>query len=77
MITMNLNDEIWVKPTPHGLEVYQKYWESQGVKNPGPLKVNWEGWVKMQLWEVMQTFGHAMFNGSKVPIETEIRLTNH
>jgi hypothetical protein len=48
-----------------------------GVKNPEPLKLDFEGWTKMQLWEVMQIFGHAMYNGGKVPIETEIRLTNY
>jgi hypothetical protein len=74
---MNLNDSIWIKPTEHGLEVYTKYWEGVGVKNPEPLKLDFEGWTKMQLWEVMQIFGHAMYNGGKVPIETEIRLTNY
>lgn len=32
------------------------------------------GWSKWQLWELMQKFGHVMYNGGDIPFETEIEI---
>lgn len=33
-----------------------------------------EGWSKWQMWSLMNTFGHMLHNGGKVPFDTTIKL---
>jgi hypothetical protein len=79
MITINANDEVWVKLTPVGEQMWADYWwvtEPKGV--PESIRkshTEWDGWVRFQLWELMQVFGKGMRNGVHVPFETDIRLT--
>jgi len=74
-ITMNLNDPVWVKLTPVGIDAYRKWNADNGVQSPTFPAADFDGYTKFQLWELMQIFGSACFNGCKVPFETEIRLT--
>ncbi len=33
-----------------------------------------DGWTKWQLWHLMQCFGEHMYNGCRIPFETEIEI---
>ena len=74
-VCMNVNDHVWVKLTPEGEIAYKKWNEDLGVKDPLPLQKTWDGFVKFQLWELMQIFGGSCYNGCKVPFETQIHLS--
>lgn len=68
-IKMNINDEIWVKVTALGRTL-------PGVAEHLKFDREVMGWSKWQLWDFAATFGPAMFNGGKLPLETEISLAN-
>lgn len=76
-IRMNLNDPVWVRLTPVGEAQYKKWSADLGVPNPIELKKTWDGFVKFQMWELMQIFGPVCFNGCNVPFETEIVLARN
>lgn len=73
---INLNDTIKFKPTPVGLRLYDRHWRSYKIEPPA-LKYDAEGYVSMQLWEVMNIFGGEMGNGLPVPVETRIQVEIH
>ena len=75
LVRFNVNDNVRVKVTDAGRKAYRAYHDQLGL-NPDDynLKVGPDGWTEMQLWEVMQYFGHATYNGCDVPFETEIEL---
>jgi hypothetical protein len=72
---MNVNDHVWVKLTPAGVEAYKKWNEDLGIKDPVMPKVEWDGFSKFQLWELMMIFGSTCHNGGHIPFETEIQLS--
>jgi len=78
----NLNHHVKVKITEHGLECMRKKHEEICAVLPDwnidfrPPDVDEEGYTRMQLWCVMETFGQHMGNGKKLPIETFIVLEN-
>jgi hypothetical protein len=69
----NMNDTVLVRLTPEGHEQYRKSWNELRLEPP-PLKSEEDGWTRFQLWDLCNTFGPALYNGSRVPFETTIRL---
>lgn len=73
---MNINDEVTITLTKRGVEILEA--EREGLDkfyiNPPKRPELKPGPHKMQLWEVMQTFGPHIFNGCVMPFETEIQL---
>lgn len=73
-VDFNVNNYVWVKLNDEGRRVFN----SDQAKHPEryrlKLEEDGEGWSRWQLWELMRTFGHRMFNGCQVPFETTIRL---
>jgi len=61
-VTFNINNYVWVKLTPAGVEYHRKHWEEYGT-NISPPTVDKDGFSKFQLWEVMFIFGPLMYNG--------------
>jgi hypothetical protein len=83
-ISVNLNRTVLVKITARGYEVmkqnYEDLFTNPNYRELHPFKypeVDGNGYTRMQLWEVMHEFGHAMHNGCDVPIETEILLPEY
>jgi len=80
MITINVNDNVWVKLTPAGEALWAEYWKATEPadvpKSIRKSQTEADGWIRFQLHELMQIFGKAMYNGNMhLPFETEIRLT--
>jgi hypothetical protein len=80
MISINVNDNVWVKLTPAGEVLWAECWKRtspEGVpKCIRKAQAEADGWIRFQLHELMFTFGEAMYNGNpELPFETEIRLT--
>ena len=76
---VNINDDVKVKLTAigklelerqHGL--LQKMFPHIGCIEM-PVEDN-EGWSIWQLWRLMETFGSMLYNGGRVPFETEIEI---
>ena len=64
---MNINDEVWFYLTKAGVEIYNMrhnsfYSTHQLYKKPEDKKIR--DVVKMQMWDVMSTFGGNMFIGN-------------
>lgn len=76
--TYNINNYVLVKLTSYGLDIMRRARESFVSRYPS---VQWtepapdaEGYVRFQMWELMQLFGEHIRMGGPVPFETEVRL---
>mgnify|MGYP001432822685 CR=1 FL=1 len=77
----NINHEVKVKLTKMGnaickanhLKLYIHY-PPNSVPVYIPPTEDADGWSTWQLWELMREFGEHMYNGAKVPFETEIEI---
>ena len=81
-VKINLNSFVWFKPTEKGKEAYRRryYHLEQILKEvqlsdatPFPvseIKLDENGYAKMQLWEFMQIFGEYMVMGFDNVIES-------
>jgi len=71
---INLNDNVWVRLTPAGEDMWAKSWEDYSPSGV-PLAVREaaterDGWIRFQLWDLMHTFGPALVVGCpKLPFE--------
>ena len=73
-VRFNINGDVRVKLTPLGRQIWRSYWKPHDPEGNMEKKIDPDGWLKIQLWEVMATFGPHMYNGGDVPFETEIIL---
>jgi len=78
----NINHNVKVRLTPHGIEVlvlhyerfrkdFPDYYEHNSFKMP---PIDSQGYTEYQLWELMRIFGGNMGLGGKIPFETEIEI---
>ena len=80
MKTLNINHNVRIKLTKFGFEKLKKNHEDLRKKFPTvrkftPPKVDEDGFCEMELWEVMNTFGEDLFNGSiNLPFEPNIQI---
>ncbi len=84
-ISFNVNWEVRVKLTEHGLEQWRHHFEEL-FKGHDKVSLDFEGnvshhdlgngWYKFQLYELCQIFGPSfpVFMSSDLPFETEIKL---
>ena len=64
----NINHEVKVKLTPFGKSIY--YGKLCGQTD----LIDKDGWLKIQLWDLMRIYGEFLFNGCKLPFGTEIEI---
>ncbi len=76
----NFNDFVYIKPTEEGFKIlkdnYNKIMGDMAkiYKYEEP-KVDENGYIEMQLWQVMQNFGEYMYNGNmNLPFESMIGI---
>ena len=81
MIKFNINDYVWVRLTDEGKKQLKKQEDSLELKMPGVDFKNYlipcedsDGWSRWQLWELMYYFGNELYNGCRIPFETEIKI---
>ena len=73
-VTFNINNYVYVKMTPAGVEHHRKYWKEFNIDIARPA-FDEDGYSKFQLWEVMHIFGPLMFNGQITqPFDLAIRF---
>lgn len=66
-ITFNINDEVRIKLTELGEKLYtEKYSKHYFAKKDE------NGYIEIQLWQVMSIFGPHMYNSGDLPFETDI-----
>ncbi len=82
-MVINVNDCVKVKLTDKGKDIYFHRFDSLNQKangremiKPCYPEVDEEGYTKMQLWEVMATFGLYLHMGFDTPFETNIILVD-
>ena len=64
---VNLNDEVWVKLTPKGIATYNADPVRKKIREEMPkYAIEVQEVMCFQLWELMQIFGHNMYNGGPV-----------
>lgn len=71
----NINNDVWVKITPHGWEEWDRHWEDVWIAWQGLRDTAYSGetlrpdnrdkWQRFQLWELMNCFGPAMYVGAE------------
>jgi hypothetical protein len=77
----NVNEHVWVKLNANGVELYRRSFdcipaeirESVGIPE---LKVDAEGYSKLQMWEFMQIFGSHVFNGCNPPFDPTVKFNS-
>lgn len=79
----NINDYVKVKLTEKGKYIYYHQFDDMNANipkmdgkplNPIELKYDDEGYVKFQMWHLMEIFGKYLFNGCDIPFETTIKF---
>lgn len=70
-VKMNINDYVTVTPTRHGVAVREDHFRYYGIR---PTAMEPGEPVRMQMWEVMQTWGPHIGMGLPLVIETAIEL---
>ena len=64
---VNLNDRVWVKLTPDGIATYNADPVRKKISEEMPEYAREAQEVMdFPLWELMQIFGHKMYNGGPV-----------
>ena len=63
MIEINVNEDIEVRLTRIGRQVYRAHWEKYHLR-PLLLKKGNDRWVRFHLWDFMHIFGSAMYMGA-------------
>ena len=75
-LKFNINEEVKVKLTARGREIWWAYTEANRPFDPTravlQMKEDVEGWSTWQLWELMRIFGPHMFNGCIIPFEDNV-----
>lgn len=72
LMLVNLNDDIKVKLTDFGKEIFYKKLDEfdKRLVSSALLEEDENGWTKFQLWEFMNIYGKYLYNGAtKLPIE--------
>jgi len=75
-VRFNVNDQVLIKVTKRGEEIFNKYYKELGL-DPSPyveMYLQRDGRFKMQMHEVMHVFGPELTNGCTIPFETEIEF---
>lgn len=76
-IELNFNDHVLVKLNSIWIKLredyfYKKLWIK---KQDCPLKIDWNWYTELQLWELMQIFGKEMYNwNSEYPFEMNFKI---
>lgn len=68
----NINDYVKVKLTSYGQSVLDQERPSQ--LRPSQLTPSTDGWIRLQLWDLMNIFGSRLSNGCRLPFETSIDI---
>lgn len=76
-VPFNVNDYVWVKLTPAGLEVLKKNNDQVRSWYPRlpeftPPPADSDGYTRHQLWALMKDFGAYMTWGGESPFETKV-----
>jgi hypothetical protein len=68
---VNLNDDVWVKLTEFGWEVYDDHHKGVPIETDKLRALLGDGeWQRFQLWELMSIYGSRMYNGApRLPFE--------
>lgn len=76
-VPFNVNDYVWVKLTPAGLEILRQETNQLRRSFPRlleftPPSVDENGYTQYQLWALMKDFGEYMLWGGTSPFETNM-----
>ena len=71
---VNLNENIKVKLTDKGKEIYRNYWHDIDDEDVSILEVDEEGYCEFQLWHFMKIFGKHFFMLGDSPCETNVKI---
>lgn len=78
-IDFNMNNDVKVKLTDYGKQILaDKFSNIPGIdvnKILNYIKVDSNGYYEFQLWDLMSTFGEYLYNGCKLPFETNIKFS--
>lgn len=70
---MNINEYVYVKLTPDGLETYKKYYQRLNMPPYPPKMVGFfKKHAQFELWKLMEIFGPQMIMGSQPQFENNI-----
>lgn len=80
--SVNVNARARVKLMPGGIKILENLRDFMRANFP---KQDWssfhqpgaDGWLEMQLWEIMHIFGDELHMGPQPPFETEFQIEAH
>jgi hypothetical protein len=77
-ISININGYVLIKPNEEGFKIWHEYYQGYTDKTIEDYKkgVDEDGYVRMQLWEVMKIFGEHLSMAHESPINTTIIYDN-
>lgn len=71
---VNLNENIKVKLTDKGKEIYRSYYHNIDDEYVPTLDIDEEGYCEFQLWVFMQIFGKHFWTFDGSPCETDVKI---
>lgn len=71
-IKFNINHKIKVKITDYGKQKLLEKYGQEYYKSCINSYIDKDGYFEVQLWVAMEMFGEFLFNGTILPLETEI-----
>jgi len=64
---INWNDIVTVKPTEYGWWLLKKYYSDLNMEVPSYIKIEDQGTLTKELWEVAHIFGDSLCYGCNMP----------
>jgi hypothetical protein len=79
-VTLNLNDYVYIRMTDFGRQEHKRQYEElrkefRYLPEDAQIKEDDDGWSRWQLYNIMNIFGHLLYNGAQqLPFETYIKF---
>lgn len=75
-VNININDNVKLRLTEYGRTIHKDHFSGRLGSNAYEQYYcpDDDGYVTMQLWEVMQVFGSHLHLGNEMPFETNIQV---
>lgn len=64
---INWNDIVTVKPTEYGWHLLKKYYADLNLEFPSHIKIEDQGTLTMELYEVAHIFGESLYSKCQMP----------
>jgi hypothetical protein len=75
-IRVNINDRVLIRVRENGRRLFDAHYQTLHLDPEvyWKMAVQWDGRLRLHLWEVMHIFGPGCYMGPESPFDTEIEF---